>query len=90
MLKSELLGRLADAMGCSKRVAGINLDAVFEVITDALEEGERVSIPNFGSFSTVERKARKGRNPHTGKSIKIAKHNAVRFKPSPTLKELVK
>lgn len=59
-------------------------------IQDVLVEGESIQFPGFGTFTTVERAARNGRNPSTGKAIKIAASTGVKFKVGATLKTAVK
>jgi DNA-binding protein HU-beta len=75
--------------GMSKKQAGELVDHVFECLGKHLASGERVSIPDFGTFSLSERAAREGRNPKTGAMIKIDAARAVRFKPGKALKESV-
>lgn len=72
--------------GVSKKQAADTVDAVFNAITRSLQDGERVSVPGFGSFSVSQRAARTGRNPATGESIQIPAAKAPRFKPSKDLK----
>ena len=62
-------------------------DKLFDIIGATLQKGDAVSISGFGSFKIVERKARKGRNPRTGKEIQIPASKAVKFTPGKTLKE---
>lgn len=75
--------------GMSKKQAGEVVDHVFEALGWYLAKGDRVSIPDFGTFSLSERAAREGRNPKTGAAIKIDAARAVRFKPGKALKESV-
>jgi len=62
-------------------------EALFAIIKANLGQGEAVNISGFGSFKVVNRKARKGRNPRTGKEIKIPASKAVKFSPGKALKE---
>ncbi len=66
------------------------IDAVVESITKALADGEKVQLIGFGTFEVRERAARKGRNPQTGKPIKIAATKVPAFKPGKALKDTVK
>jgi len=74
----------------TKAAAGKSLDAVIEGITKALKKGDRVTLVGFGTFSVSKRKARTGRNPQTGKSIKIAARKVAKFKAGSELKKAVK
>jgi len=63
--------------------------AIFDEITDALAEGNRVELRGFGAFSTREREARKGRNPRTGESVEVPGKRVPYFKPGKALKDLI-
>lgn len=73
----------------TKKQAGETFDAIFDAITEYLENKDRVQIPGFGSFMVRHRKARKGRNPATGESIQIPASYNVGFKAGTALKEAV-
>ena len=73
MNKAELIDAMASDAGISKADAKRALDAFVSSTTDALKKGDRVALVGFGSFSISARAARKGRNPQTGKEIKIGK-----------------
>ncbi|MFB3150831.1 MAG: HU family DNA-binding protein, partial [Alphaproteobacteria bacterium] len=66
MNKSELIAAVAEATGISKSDASSAVDATFDVISDALTNGDDVRLTGFGSFTIVECAAREGRNPRTG------------------------
>ena len=66
------------------------VNTVFDVITDAVSEGDNVSIAGFGKFEVKERDARIGRNPQTGETIQIGASKSPRFKASSTFKAAVK
>ncbi|MEM9293919.1 MAG: HU family DNA-binding protein [Acidobacteriota bacterium] len=86
--KADIVDAVVDSVeGITKKQAGEAFDAVFDVITDVLADGERVSVPGFGTFSVSHREERKGRNPRTGESITIAASNSARFKAGKDLKE---
>ena len=70
----------------SKRLAGDVLNAAFEAISKAIKKEKRFTYPGFGTFTVRNRKARAGRNPQTGATIKIKASKTVGFKPAPTLK----
>ena len=80
MNKAELIDAIASEAGLSKADAKKALDGFVSATSAALKKGDRISLVGFGSFSISERPARTGRNPQTGKEIKIAKKNVVRFK----------
>ena len=80
MNKAELIDAIANDAGLSKADAKRALDGTVSAISDALKKGDRISLVGFGSFSISNRAARTGRNPQTGKEIKIAAKNVVRFK----------
>ena len=90
MNKTELINAVAEKTELSKKDATSAVDAVFEVITSSLQEGEKVQLIGFGNFEVRERAARKGRNPQTGEEIEIPASNVPAFKPGKALKEAVK
>jgi DNA-binding protein HU-beta len=87
--KKELVQNIAEEVGISKTVAEKALNAVIDGITDALSNREKVTFVGFGTFSVTKRPARKGRNPKTGKEIKIPASVVPKFKPGKSLKEAV-
>ena len=90
MTKAELVARIAEQAGVSKKQADRCLKAFIEALVDALQKGEKVAIPGFGIFQVKERAARKGRNPKTGEEITIPARKVVHFKPAKQLRELIK
>jgi DNA-binding protein HU-beta len=90
MNKAELIDAMAAESGLSKADAKRALDGFISATTKALKSKDRVALVGFGSFSVSERAARKGRNPQTGKEIKIAAKKVVRFKAGAELAEKVK
>lgn len=80
MNKAELIDAMAAESGLSKADAKRALDGFINATTKALKSKDRVALVGFGSFSVSERAARKGRNPQTGKEIKIAAKKVVKFK----------
>lgn len=89
MNKSELIERMAESADISKAAAGRALDSLVDAIKIALSQGDSVSLIGFGTFSVRERAARAGRNPQTGKSIKIAASKVPAFKAGKALKDSV-
>ena len=86
MNKSELIDAVAQQSGVSKADVGKTIDALFEVLTSAVKNGDKVSWPGFGSFSTSQSAARTGRNPQTGEAVDIAASTRMKFTPSSALK----
>lgn len=80
MNKAELIDAMAAGAEISKGDAKKALDAFIDCTTGALTSGDRVALVGFGSFSVSDRSARTGRNPQTGKEIKIAAKKVVKFK----------
>lgn len=89
MNKAELIDAIAAEAGLSKADAKRALDGFVNVTSGALKTGDRISLVGFGSFSVSNRAARTGRNPQTGKEIKIAAKNIVRFKAGSDLSDKV-
>ncbi len=87
--KADMVERIAAGADLSKKQAADALEAILGAIGGALQRGERVQIPGFGSFSVSHRKARTGRNPATGASIFIPASNNVKFKAGKDLKASV-
>lgn len=87
MNKSELIDAIAEKADISKAAAGRALEAVTESITETLKAGETLTLVGFGSFQVKDRAARTGRNPQTGKEIKIAAAKNPTFKAGKALKE---
>jgi DNA-binding protein HU-beta len=89
MNKSELITAVAEASELSKADAGKAVDALVEVIAKALKDNDKVSLVGFGTFAIRERAARTGRNPKTGKTLKIAASKNPSFKAGKALKDAV-
>lgn len=90
MNKTELVQAVAERTQLSKKDAGSAVNAVFELITEAMSKGETVQLIGFGNFEVRERAARKGRNPQTGEEIDIAATKTPAFKAGKQLKDAVK
>ncbi|MCO5232888.1 MAG: HU family DNA-binding protein [Chitinophagales bacterium] len=80
MNKGDLIKSVSEKAGISKTQASDALNAVLGSISDSLAAGDKVTLIGFGTFSVSERAARTGRNPATGKAIKIAAKKQVKFK----------
>lgn len=85
--KAELVDRVAELTGYPKTQVAMTYDLLFEIMSEALAENDKVTVPNFGTFQISERPSRAGRNPATGEPITIAASRSVRFKVSKNLKE---
>lgn len=89
MNKTELVNAVA-AKGLSKKDAELAVKAVFDSITDALANGEKVQLVGFGTFEVRERAEKEARNPRTGDVIKVAATKVPAFKAGQALKNAVK
>ena len=89
MNKAELVEAMAAESKLTKADARKALDAFITATSKSLKKGDRVALVGFGSFSVAKRAARKGRNPQTGKEIKIAAKKVVKFKAGAELAEAV-
>jgi len=90
MTKAELVDKIAEESGITKAVAAKVLDSIVEGITEELKQDDgKVTLVGFGTFSKVNRKARKGRNPQTGQEIQIKASSAVKFTPGKKLKQAI-
>ena len=90
MNKAELIDAMAAESGMTKADAKKSLDSFMSATANALKGGERVALVGFGTFSVSDRAARKGRNPQTGKEIKIDAKKVVKFKAGNELSTSVK
>src|SRR5208283_3350975 len=86
MTKAEIIAKVAEEIKISKAAAAKALAVVTGAIAQALQKGGKVALIGFGTFSVAERKARKGRNPQTGKEIKIAAKKVPKFSAGAGLK----
>jgi len=89
MTKEELVAKAADDAGVTKAQAAKVLKSILTSIEKTLKKGNKVSLVGFGTFSVAKRAAREGRNPATGKAIKIPAANIPKFKPGKKLKDAV-
>jgi DNA-binding protein HU-beta len=89
MNKAQFIAALAPHFNDSKKEAAHAVDIVFDTIVRTLHKGEDVMINDFGKFKKVDRKARMGRNPFTGETIKIKASKKARFLPAKGLKDVI-
>ena len=89
MNKAELVAAMAEQADLSKKDAEKALKAFTDVVADQLKKGDKIQLVGFGTFEVSERAAREGRNPQTGKTMKIEASKAPKFKAGKALKDLV-
>lgn len=89
MNKTELVDAMAKEAGLSKKDTEKALKAFTDSVSNELKKGGKVQLVGFGTFEVAERAAREGRNPQTGKAMKIAASKAPKFKAGKALKDLV-
>ena len=89
MNKTELIAAVADNAGLSKKDAGKAVDAFIAAVSGALKAQDKVQLVGFGTFEVRERAARLGRNPQTGKEMKIPAAKVPAFKAGKALKDNV-
>ena len=90
MNKADLINAIAANAGITKAASKKALDAFIGATTDALKNGERVSLIGFGTFGVAKRSARTGRNPKTQKAMHMPAKKVVKFKPGSELAGMVK
>ena len=89
LTKADIADRLFNEVGLNKREAKEFVDAYFEIIRGALENGENVKLSGFGNFQLREKNQRPGRNPKTGEEIPISARRVVTFRPGQKLRARV-
>ena len=89
MKKTEFIDAVADSADLSKADASRAVDAMIDVVTNALQKGDQITLTGFGTFLVRGRQARSGRNPRTGEEISIAAANVPAFKAGKALKDAV-
>ena len=90
MTKAELIAQVAEEAKVKKVEADKAINSFIRIVSAALKSQGRLALAGFGTFMVTERKAREGRNPQTGSSIKIPATKVVKFKPGKQLKDSVK
>lgn len=90
MNKSDLINKMSNDAKITKVQAQTALNSFMTATQTALKKGDKVILVGFGTFSVAQRSARKGRNPQTGKEIKIAAKKVVKFKAGTELSKKVK
>ena len=90
MNKAELVEAVSDKAGITKKQAGSVIDAITDTVKETLSKGERITLVGFGTFHVMERKAREGRNPRTGKKLEIPAKKVPKFRAGKNLREAVR
>ena len=86
MTKAELVEKIYERLGLTKKECYNLVESVFDIMKESLINGENLKISSFGSFLVKEKKARKGRNPQTNETITISARKVVTFRPSKILR----
>jgi integration host factor subunit alpha len=89
MTKIDIIDSIYEKLGIPKKDCVGIVESVFEIIKDDLDKGHDVMISGFGKWTVKSKKARKGRNPKTGKAMTIVARKVVTFKPSYVLRDVV-
>lgn len=87
MTKGDIVERIYEKVGFSKKEASDVVESIFEIIKHHLEQGEKVKISGFGNFVVNRKRPRKGRNPQTGDEITITGRRVLTFKSSHVLRK---
>lgn len=90
MTKVELVDKMANDAGIAKSAAGAALDSLIDSIKKSLKKGQKVTLVGFGTFAVAKRKARIGRNPRTGETIKIAASKTPKFTAGKSFKQAIR
>ncbi len=90
MNKADIISQVHEVLGGNKTEAEKAVNKVFEVITNAMKDGDQVSIAQFGIFEAKKREARTARNPRTGESVPVPAMNVPKFRAAKSLKDTVK
>ncbi|MBV2207996.1 MAG: integration host factor subunit alpha [Thermomonas sp.] len=89
LTKAEMAEKLYEEVGLNKREAKEFVDAFFDTLRQALEQGRQIKLSGFGNFDLRRKNPRPGRNPKTGEEIPITARTVVSFRPGQKLKERV-
>ena len=89
MTKADIVEQIFEKVGFSKKDVAEVVELVFETIKTSAEKGDNVKVSGFGNFMVRQKRARRGRNPQTGKDLTITARKVLKFKPSQILKKAV-
>ena len=87
MTKADIVERIYEKVGFSKKEASEVVESIFEIIKTRLEQGDKVKISGFGNFVVNQKRPRKGRNPQTGAAVKIPARTVPKFSAGKGLKD---
>ena len=87
--KDQLITDLAETVDAPKAQVRALLEQLSEIVSDALENNDEITLPGIGKLKVPARPARSGRNPQTGKTIEIAAKNVVKFVPAKALTDAI-
>lgn len=90
MNKAELIEKISSETGMTKAQTERMLDTTLDIVKKTVKKGDEVKLIGFGTFTKAKRKARMGRNPQTGKSIKIPATSYPKFRPGAEFKDIVR
>jgi len=89
MTKADIVERIHQKIGFSKKESAEMVETVFSLMKNTLESGEKIKVAGFGNFEVKQKKDRRGRNPQTGEAITIEARRILTFKPSNVLKTAI-
>jgi integration host factor subunit alpha len=89
MTKADIVEKIYERVGFSKKESAELVELVFDIMKGTLEKGEKIKVAGFGNFEVKEKADRRGRNPQTGDEIIISARKILTFKPSQVLKSLI-
>jgi integration host factor subunit alpha len=86
MTKIEIVDKICERVGYSKKEGAKIVETVFDIIKETLQREDKILVSGFGNFVIRNKRARRGRNPQTGDPMEITQRRILTFKPSPVLK----
>lgn len=87
--KNQLINDIAEAIDTPKSTVRAALEQLSEIVSDALENGDEITLPGIGKLKVTERPARTGRNPQTGKTLQIAAKKIIKYIPAKALNDAI-
>jgi len=87
--KEQLISDIAEAIDTQKSTVRAALEELSEIVSDALENSDEITLPGIGKLKVSERPARTGRNPQTGQTLQIAAKKVVKFVPAKALSDAI-